>query len=217
MSKRNDKTGRRSSLLLAEQDKVTYPPAFSEKAVDFYVDEVLAAGIDVLSGPDGALNAIAEAEGLEGRLGRHVTVRSVAIQGKITCPFNASLVQRLRLVLYCDTLGSGNGTSTLIFDDNPPSPGLLLNQFRDLNYSDRFKVYYDKTFDLHSPGGTVADPFPLVRSFKIYKKLKLGVEYKRMDSSYLAIQTNGLQLVAYSDITNGANIELTTRVRFVDV
>lgn len=171
-----------------------------------------ASGADP-AGPD-CLNAIEQGDGENQRDGRKVTLKSIHIRGKVESQANTACQVRIVLVHDTQTNGATIDPANVLL---PPVSGTLATHaFRNLQYSKRFRILYDRKW--------VINPQPVFNAvtvssnqdkiFKIDKNLNIAVNFTGTTPVVANIADNSLHLMA---ITDSAPVQLqyTSRCRFV--
>lgn len=173
---------------------------------------------------DSCFNAIALGDGESNRDGRKCVVKSIQIRGMLHASGVADAADAppgicCRLVLVQDTqtngaqLNSEDVLRDVAFTD--------CFSMRNLQYSKRFKVLWDRTLVIR-PGPASTDgantcscnyiPTP----FKVFKTLNMPVTFKGDAADIANIVDNSLHLIGIADVTTATpRISYQARVRFV--
>lgn len=193
------------------------------KFVDYTYDEAIVstvAGAEADPATPGCISAIQQGDGESQRDGRKATLTSVYINGtvqldQISDATSITNARTVRLALVLDTqTNSQQENSEDVFTD----PGELPFGFRNLAFTRRFKVLWDKTFNLQASAaggnGTQIDIGGTRRNFSIYKKLRLPVIHTGTTAAVASISDNSLHLVCWSDAAGACTLKYNSRVRF---
>jgi hypothetical protein len=186
--------------------------------------------------------AVAQGTTASTRIGRKISVKSLEIRAalelnkkrwdNVTTPGNSNgmTTNRVRLLVVVDkqTNGSPNGNLSNILTQAD------VDGMRNLEYQQRFKVLYDKTFNFNSPGQQAAGSSEIyaagvrkkVHIFKRFKK-PLTIMYNGTSGLNTELTSNSIAVWAVSDFNDGGSgptndesgIEcpvIRTRIRFYD-
>lgn len=195
------------------------------KFVDY---EKSASIVDTVAGAEfdpteGALNAIAQGDGESQRDGRKVTVRSVHVKGYISLPAQSGSAMRSRIVrvlLLLDTQTNGaqfNSEDVLV---DPTSTALDPFTFRNLQYTNRFRVLKDISITLNPDViSTTANGDRVAQvNMHHYFKNGLSVCFNGTTANVSTIADHSLHIMAISSGTSGGTactLNYFSRVRFV--
>lgn len=164
----------------------------------------------------GCLNAIAQGDGESQRIGRKVTNRSVHVKGYIT--LGNSNTNRgtsgavVRIVLFKDT--QTNGAAPTPTDVMTPNN---VNAFRNLEYTTRYQVLYDKTFTINpsiTHDGTKLDGNYAKRPFSINCNLSDTTTFDGTTADISDIVDNSYHLIASAFNDGGPPVYLVYQSRF---
>lgn len=172
-----------------------------------------------------SLNAIAQGDGNSNRDGRRVIMHSVHIRGRIhfanvnvTSP--GSPMCRLMLVLDTQTNGAQLSADNVLAN---PATTLETLAFRNLQYSQRFRVLWDRMYKLEPKGLAfinAANQYTTLASakFTINKKLALVTNYSGTAATINNITDNSLHIICYADdlLSSAGSLAYYSRVRFTD-
>jgi hypothetical protein len=172
-----------------------------------------------------ALNVPLVGTGEEQREGRKYTITGIHIRGRIyraVASDQADCVQPsiVRVVLYQDRqTNAAQSQGEQVFRDvaNFDDPFT----FRNLEYSKRFNVLWNKTFSLYNcvAGTDGANTLSLAsnnRAFQINIQKKIVVNCNTTDGGTVAdIIDNSLHLIACSTVTGVDTLDYCSRLRFV--
>ncbi len=142
------------------------------------------------------------------RDGANVKITSIYIRLLLGI-HSSAIISRLRVMLVLDkqTNQAIYATADLLFSvtniNSCQSPLNLDNQFR-------FRVLYDKTFDVSQNG-------PQGRVIKIYKKVSTKLRFDASTPSIADLRSSSYSLVLISsEATNVPTVAINARLRFVD-
>lgn len=154
------------------------------------------------------------------RVGRKCVVTSVAVHGAIYLQTTTSVAmgnQRVRVLLVQDKQANGEtntaaATLALLLSASTPFG------FVNLPNSGRYRIHSDRVYDCNYTAGNAAGGFQeMVKTFSIYKKLRVPLEFSGVTGALGEIRSNNLFVVTLSEAAAPqVNIAYTTRVRFSD-
>jgi hypothetical protein len=189
-----------------------------------YTDQVLpkTAVLETLTtaihDPSGdSLALIVQGDGPSTRDGRKCTIKSIHIKGLVGTEDPYS--HPIRVIFFLDKQTNGaQATADTVLETNA-SPSGNWAAFRNLEYSSRYTILYDKTFTVDpttfvNPSGLTQGDNP-VKTFSFNKQLNLSVTYKDSGGHVVSITDNSLHCLAVTDTSNGGYIRYTVRTRFV--
>jgi hypothetical protein len=162
------------------------------------------------------LAAIAVGSGQSARIGRHVHVKSIYIQGHINIPIatahNASAYYvSMWLVEDKQTNGAAMTPGNFLIS---PDPKCDADAMQNLEYSDRFSLLKKKTIRVNKyQPGTCGLDVP----FRIYKKLDQKVQYTADTAAIDSIATSSFHLlvIAGEETTSNMECQYNVRVRYI--
>ncbi len=169
-----------------------------------------------------SLNATAQGDGESNRDGRRQMIKSVKVHGtvRLTAVEAATVALDARTVfvacvLDTQTNGSQFNAEDVFTGTTPERP------FRNMQYVDRFKVLFAKTYDLAHPSmsneaaaNTLAAN-GLAVSFNINKKLALPVTYTGTTGVIANISDNSIHMLAIASSASVCTLEYNARCTFV--
>ena len=171
------------------------------------------------------LNAIAQGDGNTQRDGRRVVMHSVHVKGRIhfanvNVSTPSSPMCRLMLVLDTQTNGAQLSADNVLQNTTTTLETLA---WRNLQYSQRFRVLWDRMYKLEPRGLAfinAANQYTTLASakFMINKKLALVTNYSGTAATIATITDNSLHIICYADDDLGAtgSLAYSSRVRFTD-
>jgi len=167
------------------------------------------------------LNAVEQGDGESQRDGRKIVIKSVQVRGDIRGQIeqnqddvNKAKVVRILLVQDRQTNGAQmTGTQMLTGATN------VEHAYYNLQYSQRFKVLYDKTFVLQcntvgTDGANTNSVGFSAASFKIFRNVNIPVTFTSTAENIANIADNSLHMLALSSETN-VDLAYESRIRFV--
>lgn len=192
-----------------------------------FFDNIKANAAAAVTGTllDDSLVHIAEGNGESDRVGRKITLKSLAIKGNWFFTSNAVLANmdnRLRIIVYCDK--QTNGAAATMQHIISQNGAVNINAFANLANSSRFQILFDKTWDVTIPAvgqdaaGTF-DNLPQEHTWTLNKRLNLPIEYDATatDGSIATIRTNNIGVFAVCSSADVApTVGYTSRVRYSD-
>lgn len=176
-----------------------------------HVDTSTTATLPASSGGDIIpLNLTAQGLDDNDRIGKEIRTQNLAF--RFHCYSNASAgINHVRLIIFRDRSSDGTAPTTVeVLDTNS------CKSFRNLKYTDRFKVYYDKTFKLSSASSIDASD----QTNYIAKFFRMGFRtgYTGTTAVQSAIDEGALYAMVLGSLgTNMSGYNLDTRVRFTDL
>lgn len=172
------------------------------------------------------LSAPAQGDGPSDRDGKRIVIKHVTVKGHVRSDGvpDTTLKQwnRVHIALVLDKQSNGaQENSEDVY--TAPGAGALVNAFRNLQYSARFKVLASKTISFDTPNaiwdGAAVDNGGQSATFVFDKKLNLPVTFTTGTSAGIAnVIDNSLHIVAFADISATPNlfaISYAARIRFV--
>lgn len=155
------------------------------------------------------LSSVPQGDDSQSRDGNFIRATSVSIRMNLRTNINASSNERARVVLYIDKQQQLNTTSTLIFPNNS------VESFRSFANKERFKILYDKTFNLNlyaiNSSGFSQTANKNVNIYRKLSSLKIGFN----GANSTDINHNGLYLAVIGS-SNAVNYDWTSRLVFRD-
>lgn len=191
------------------------------------------------------LNEIDQSMGYEGRIGRqvfnkHITIRGTIFPRRVSDTANRACTDQAtcRVILVEDKCPNGNRMSLeefLIPTSNGAIDVFNANAMINLNYRERFKVHWDKTFILGAKGSAASDAtVPYANGvhnivFKKFKRLNRRTTYLGTEApapfTDIGITKTAFYLVTLGDAqlqeatgvySNGGQLVFTSRIRYSD-
>ncbi len=171
------------------------------------------------------LSAVAQGDGESNRDGRKYVIQSIHIKGVLGAAVQESQTTPpsdifARLVLVVDTQTNGAQlTATDVMDGGQTNDVL---SFRNLQFTKRFKVIWDRTFVIKRPNtnegaaNLFASASVVTGSFKINHAFKggLSVTMSGTTADIANVTDNSIHMIAVADSTAGL-ISYQSRIRFV--
>ncbi len=176
------------------------------------------------------LNSVTQGDGEQQRDGRKMTMKSLYINGTISCigkaaqsTSDAAAQCFIAVVLDSQTNGA-TIVSEQVFTNKSGSALLAASPMRNLEFSSRYRVLGSRVITLQNPviapntdaGGTMVQA-GLSRPFKFFLKLSdMGVTFNGTTETVANITDNSIHLIAYtSDISLVPTISYNSRLRFM--
>jgi len=193
----------------------------TRKAPTAFVTTTAGAELDPAANAS-CLNAITQGDGESARDGKKCVLKSVEIHGVVTGTLKQDqadsklpIIARVLLVWDKQTNGAQLNSEDVLKDD----AGSDYLSMRNLQYSSRFRILWDRTFVLQNSqsmtdGANTSSSVSQTRNFKIYKKLNIPVNFTGTTEDIANITDNSLHIIGVASITD-ASIEYYSRVRFV--
>lgn len=205
-----------------------------------FYDQKLIAG--VLTAPTDAtggefnpsatisLNTVAQGDGESNRDGRQITMRSIQVNGVITCVQQvnqsaADFPTKCFIALVLDTQTNGALLNSEDVFTNPGANAVTAaDPFRDLQFAKRFRILAVRKVTLQNPAiandaattGNIVQQ-GLRKDFSMFVNLKgIRTLYSGTTETIANITDNGLNIVAFCTNTQLApNLSYVSRLRFV--
>lgn len=161
------------------------------------------------------LTSIAQGDGPSQRDGRQVVINSLFIRGR--CVNNRPYGARVRIAIVLDTQTNGSvpvADEVYMF----PNAGTEIDSFRNLEWTQRYKVLYDKTFTLNAfpfldGVGGIESSRP-VKNFEVnLTNLNIRQQYKDTGGELANVTDNSFHIMAVSD-NSDLSVEYQSRCRF---
>jgi len=196
------------------------------KFIDYYITDATVVTTTASSEQDPAtvncLNATAVGDGESNRDGRKVMLQSVYIKGQVygnplpdegDTPTSASV--RLLLVLDKQTNGVQFSAEDVLLNTS----GSDVLSMRNLQYTSRFKVLKDITYDLpvvtSTDGSGTNSGTAAGQSFSIFEKLNVPCTFTDTTALISSIMDNSLHVMAIVSAGSSVKLSYQSRVRFV--
>ncbi len=195
------------------------------KFIDYtYSDNIPAAiagaeadtpGVGAQTAP-GSISAIAQGDSESNRDGRKCTLVGLNLKGQIVRSAQATVGTGIsvRVCVVWDTQTNGVQLNSEDVFKNPTEKVLA---FRNLQFSKRFRVLKDQTFDMNVPAsagnGTAQEAAASVRTFKWNFPLAIDVIHKGTTAVVANITDNSLHILAWASAT-GCILKYESRIRF---
>lgn len=186
-----------------------------------------AAGAEADPGTVLCLNAVAQGDGESNRDGKNYVIRSLFMNGYVwsdaqinQTAADANLPIFVAVVLDMQT-NAAQLNSEDVFKNQGAAAQLASSPFRNLQYSNRFKVLWSKRFTLPSPpityDGTNVEQGSVNKKFKVsLPNLEIRVETKGTSANVTDIINNSLHVIGYCGSTAMApQLAYNARIRFV--
>ncbi len=170
-------------------------------------------------------NIVAQGNSQSERIGRKITIRSIRVKGTIKMFAQdqiGDMEQRVRILFVVDS--QANGAAPTI-DEVLNFAGVLgINSFRDLANVRRYRVIYDRVFDLPVMG-VAADGIstflniPTSKGWGFSKKMHLPIEYDSSSTtgSLSTQRSNNIFSFAIAENTNESPfVSFVFRIRYSD-
>lgn len=171
------------------------------------------------------MNFVAQGTTESERIGRKIVVKSLEVRGEIRLPDTGTLLnmdQRVRLIYFIDK--QTNGAAATLDEIVNTSGTVTINAMRDLANQQRFRVIYDKMFDLPvraviQDSTSTGDSVPIEIGFKFMRKLNLPIEFDNgVSTGAISSQrSNNIGSFCISSSTSVAPVvSYTFRIRYAD-
>lgn len=184
------------------------------------------ARVDPTSGSTQCLTAVAQGDGESQRDGRRYKMNSLHVRGMISMSAVTGGTPQvpviIRVAIVLDTQSNGAAlTATDVFK-TATTAAQNVHAFRNLQYSQRFRVLYDKSYTMNAEAGAYdginADWPSTKKQFKI--NINIPETWAIVDTSattanITSVTDNSIHLLAWADGTNLATIRYESRLRFV--
>lgn len=160
-------------------------------------------------------NHINQGTGESQRIGRRVTIRSIAWKYTIRfipnqAPLNTD--DTVRIILYWDRQANGATASVAdILEDAD------YNSFYNLVSQNRFRILMDRKYNMNPTGtgdGTTTDVFGTAKEGRFYKKCSIPIEYSSSSGVMTEIRSNNIGILMISRAVNLCSMEGIMRLRF---
>lgn len=169
------------------------------------------------------LNAVPLGESQSGRIGRKIWIKSVDIKG-ICKPHLAETASNalpdtmVRIIIYKDK--QTNGAQCNTEDVMQDTGGVDLLSHRNLQYSDRFTILFDKMVtvgrgNLMEDGTFSASISGKPATFRYLAKMNLPVTFSGDTADIANIVNNSIHVMAMASEGAGATISYQARVRYI--
>jgi len=175
-------------------------------------DFVTAATGNVVN--DGTLVDIDQGTGDSQRIGRKILVKSLFIQGHLYLPITSSgdeAGDRVRMIIFHDKQANkATATVTGILES------AAISAFRNLDYTERFKVLKDKQWTIKS-GSAISTGFShaFINIKFAFPKLNIPILYDSTDGDVSHLISNNIGVMIISAL-GVCTVTYKARVRYVD-
>lgn len=181
------------------------------------------------------LNGINQGASQNLRIGARVKATSLQLRMLVTGPAATTVDnETVRIIVFWDNDAKG-ANPTLVGVPSTPPPALLnslnglgvelLNPYQ-LEQRERFKILFDKTYQLTTQVAVIVDAstpatetvmeiLPTTKVVNKYIKLNRSVQYGDTDNTIASINNNSL-FIAYWSLTGTATVQCTSRFSFKD-
>lgn len=160
-----------------------------------------------------------------GRTGRTILITSLQVRGTIqlsTDPTIGNLDQRVRIIFFIDS--QTNGEAATLDEIINTSGTVDIDSFRDLANIQRFRVIYDRVFDLPVQGvaqdsATTFESIPISKGFQFSRKLNLKIQYDDGVTTGAISTQRSNNIGAFSVCEAGQKaptVVYTSRIRYTD-
>lgn len=194
------------------------------KFIDYtYSGAIVGTSASAEANPSGigCLNATATGDTESSRDGRRNIVKSVHVKGCVILDntndaSSLPAARVVRVVMYHDTQSNGVEANS---EDIMLSTTNVEEAFRNLQFSKRFRILHDQTFDMApisaaAGTATTVDTGGVVQSFKINKKMNMPVNHDGSTAVVGSITDNAIGMIAFAS-NSGCTLNYTSRVRFL--
>ncbi len=160
------------------------------------------------------VDQIVQDTGSSARVGDRIIVKKLLWRFSLVLPADVSptLSEQIRLVVVVDGMSKGAATAVLdVFKSD------VIDSFRNLRNTRRFKILFDKTFDLNPQGGPGATDtsFPTEQSGQWYWNGSLPIQYDATVGAITDLTENNIMVMWISK--NGlGTIVSCMRLRYED-
>jgi hypothetical protein len=195
----------------------------------FYDTEVAATNINaswaaINPTTVNSISVPAQGDGESNRDGKMYAITSLHVKGAVfTGGTEAQAApedqHRFRIIIYQDTQTNGSeATASDIMDAGGTDDTLA---FRNLQYSKRFKVLYDRTFttvpQLTSEASNVFSAGKAIKNFSFNKRFKtpIKVTCNATGAGVASCVDNNFGIAAIADSASNVSIQYQARIRFV--
>lgn len=173
------------------------------------------------------INPVGQGVGSQQRIGQRYIMKGIDVNGTLTWkpePNSDEASTEIRVLIVLDK--QTNGTQLNAEDVLTSATSHRTNAFRNLQYTKRFQVLFDKTFTLTSTAGGEGDIAgahfwgEIHRQFQVHKKFTVPVQCRATNMDIQGITDNSLHLLAFkgnqASASGVAGIHYDARVRFTD-
>ncbi len=151
------------------------------------------------------------------RVGRKCVLRRLMFKGQLIQPTGTNLAAsgaKGRVIVYQDK--QTNGATAAVTDILDTAS---VNSFRNLANSGRFKILYDKTFNMSnrasSGDGTTSDVAEWMHPWEFYKECNIPLQYDNTTGAITELTTNNIGVLTIAN-EGATTFGYVCRVRFSD-
>ncbi len=167
-----------------------------------------------------SLNLIPQGVTESTRVGRKCTVKALYIHGNFFLPSTSApgdTTDRVRFVVYLDKQANG---ATATVATNGILETAVINSFRDLTNTGRFRILSDKMYTFNCTAGArdgTNDQFAeMIKSYSCYMpKLNIPLEFSSTTGAIAEIRSNNISVLCISQDAK-VTVTYTARIRFSD-
>ncbi len=196
---------------------------FEDKAITSTALVATVAGAE--HNPTGdCLNSVAQGDGESQRDGRKYKMHSIHIKGFLQQPGTSTKggTANCRVAVVIDTQANGAAMNAEDCFKETGAGSQSVQAFRNLQFSGRFVVLYDKTFTLNRlsslGNGTANDSSEVIQNFNINVNIPEKHSVVVTDgttANVTAITNNAIHFLAWvNDVTDAPNVRYESRLRF---
>lgn len=162
----------------------------------------------------------------QNRDGKKIVITQVEVKGVIHKPAQTNQTATdngehawIALVLDTQTNGTACSSADVFKSINSGADTEYAQPFRNLLFGGRFRILKMKKFTFNNPvlswDGTNMEQSGICRPFKLYKKMRLPVNFNAgTDTSIANVQDNSLHVMAWCSLAQ-CNIGYQARIRFI--
>lgn len=194
-----------------------------KKFKDHTLDSTVVSLTNLLSSslhdpPSGSLCTIAQGDGESERDGKKVTLKTLLVTVILRTADNVGVENAIRLLVVKDTQSNGAQLTPSYVLESPPQTIDTLSTHRNLQYTTRFNVLYDKihylkTTPFYSTQVSGSSPIKVIKlAFDLNNTV---VNYTDTSASISNIMDNSYHLMAVADRNATVTMSYSSRVRFI--
>lgn len=167
---------------------------------------------------EASLNLVPEGTTQSQRIGRKMTIKGVYIRGVINADSTTPTPDRMRVIVYQDKQANGATATAANILDSPTSG--LINGFRNLTETGRFRILKDETYDVNIYNGNATAAIRRTRvTYKCYlANLNIPIEFSSTTGAITEIRSNNVGMLFITTLASGSaasDFVGTARIRYV--
>jgi len=170
----------------------------------------------------GTLNQVPQDDGMSGRTGRKITIKSISVHGTVNSDAAVLIYSRCRCIVYIDKQANGAvATAATILQTTD------IDSFRNMENIERYTFLYDKTFILQPQAvtaftvgtGVTTAMSSRLAPFRLNKKCNIPIIYDASAATGAigTIRSNNIGMLFIGENIAAVDIQGLARIRYSDI